>query len=1196
MPSNVWLLLIGLSHLVVAQNAQNNVNQPGAAPAQQAAAPGQQVPPESSKLVYQSDCQVDIQNHCKHVIGQLPPGQVLSDMAALECLQDAGVSDKNQLTQGCSQKVWEYKIMLTQDQRFIDAIKQFCEAEMKTHPKLAECTKDTRSGYAISCIMDVGNSVPRDSRCFQFLVRAERLAFSDFRLVAPFVEHCGETVAQLECGTLTKVSAHQGARYPHSQGQTLECLIDKMVNIPKDQAKANIVKNLSKECRQQVMRLAELQSEDFHMDRPLYFACREDRERFCSEIQAGDGRIFECLMKFKDDKMMEPQCSKMLSERAGLMGQNFHLAQPLLKECSNELKAHHCLPQVGFERSINFHLSWVLLCLENGRHRYEQQQHERQEAAKENRKIEQTAELMPFSPGCTHEMITHRQMMVQEFRMSPELVMNCAQEIDRFCSPTGDLETGGQTIHCLLEHAESRDANKQLGAQCMNSLQGLMKVADIGSNYKVDSVLYQSCRPLIEGKCKMDLESESKTLTCLMDHIDSDDMPPQCEQRLVEVQYFMARDWSLDPQLYDACHKEAVERCHAPNDWHKSDQNNPQAVVDPGPQVLACLYRSAYDEQKPLSHDCQLNVHRVLRERASRVNLISDVEENCRDALSEFCSHNVKPQEEMKCLQEEFEKPPFKEHYPHCYDELVKFTEMESKDTKLNRLLTRACRPVIDTYCTEMRDQEIDHGDVMTCLANHKDAQEMTPKCKSYVHHFELISMRDYHFSYRFTQSCQADINLHCNQFGNDKAAIIRCLSNIVFEHRVLGTQTDLDKECKKQLREAFRAQEKVNFDDKDHMKDADPQLMKHCESDLHRLQCAKLDTFEQIVECLREKFDQLSPPCKALVFARQEVEAADNSLDVELSKKCKFDINRHCPNQEGDRVLDCLSNTKIVRLLQRGCQEIVHERMLERVQDDRLNPSLLEACHDEASKYCPDEFRKINDASQKRESLGPIIATCLRAKFVEFKGQVHLGPKCKDEVTNLILEGEFDPSLDPPFYKACKSTISIHCSNIIITKSGNFDTVMECLKNDFYSNNIADRNCARELARRTRESLVDIHLDPSLHEACSVDINRLCRDVPAGQSRIITCLLEAMSFSNTKMSQTCRVKLEERQKLWNIAHDEYKMEIPETWADLVEVVSTHPHRWSILTYIGMLLVVILFIGCCCGRITKRAHSELKNR
>lgn len=65
---------------------------------------------------------------------------------------------------------------------------------------------------------------------------------------------------------------------PHSQGSVLECLIDKLVNVPKDPQKAAVVQGISKECRHQVMRIAELQSDDFHLDRPLYFACREDRE------------------------------------------------------------------------------------------------------------------------------------------------------------------------------------------------------------------------------------------------------------------------------------------------------------------------------------------------------------------------------------------------------------------------------------------------------------------------------------------------------------------------------------------------------------------------------------------------------------------------------------------------------------------------------------------------------------------------------------------------------------------------------------------------------------------------------------------------------------------------------------------------------------------------------------------------------
>lgn len=49
----------------------------------------------------------------------------------------------------------------------------------------------------------------------------------------------------------------------------------------------------------------------------------------------------------------------------------------------------------------------------------------------------------------------------------------------------------------------------------------------------------------------------------------------------------------------------------------------------------------------------------------------------------------------------------------------------------------------------------------------------------------------------------------------------------------------------------------------------------------------------------------------------------------------------------------------------------------------------------------CPEEYRRLNDPAQKREAVGPIIAMCLRARFIQFSGQVHLSPRCKDEVSS---------------------------------------------------------------------------------------------------------------------------------------------------------------------------------------------------
>ena len=82
----------------------------------------------------------------------------------------------------------------------------------------------------------------------------------------------------------------------HTQGKTIECLSTK-------------IKQLSGECKHEIMRVAELQSEDFHEDRPLYYACREDRERFCQRTKAGNGRIYRCLYRHKFERDMSTAVS-----------------------------------------------------------------------------------------------------------------------------------------------------------------------------------------------------------------------------------------------------------------------------------------------------------------------------------------------------------------------------------------------------------------------------------------------------------------------------------------------------------------------------------------------------------------------------------------------------------------------------------------------------------------------------------------------------------------------------------------------------------------------------------------------------------------------------------------------------------------------------------------------------------------------
>lgn len=67
----------------------------------------------------------------------------------------------------------------------------------------------------------------------------------------------------------------------HSQGEVIACLEKGLVREAEEQAGTHPIKE---ECKKAIMRVAELSSDDFHLDRYLYFSCRDDRERFCENV------------------------------------------------------------------------------------------------------------------------------------------------------------------------------------------------------------------------------------------------------------------------------------------------------------------------------------------------------------------------------------------------------------------------------------------------------------------------------------------------------------------------------------------------------------------------------------------------------------------------------------------------------------------------------------------------------------------------------------------------------------------------------------------------------------------------------------------------------------------------------------------------------------------------------------------------
>lgn len=67
---------------------------------------------------------------------------------------------------------------------------------------------------------------------------------------------------------------------------------------------------LTQSCRKEIFRLAEMQSSDYHLDRALYYACRDDRERLCPKVPSGNGQVYRCLYDHKFDSTMSSAVSE----------------------------------------------------------------------------------------------------------------------------------------------------------------------------------------------------------------------------------------------------------------------------------------------------------------------------------------------------------------------------------------------------------------------------------------------------------------------------------------------------------------------------------------------------------------------------------------------------------------------------------------------------------------------------------------------------------------------------------------------------------------------------------------------------------------------------------------------------------------------------------------------------------------------
>ncbi|XP_017001881.2 Golgi apparatus protein 1 isoform X1 [Drosophila takahashii] len=1075
-------------------------------------------------IVDLAECQ-DLKKLCTH-------HKSTDNLSMLECALTFSSSQLEELPEGCQHALWLQQRQL-QLPAWLESsfLPSYCPAERS---KLESCLNAV---HLWSCLEQQRLKLPQNSACHQHLRRAYESLGQDYSAVDEFYTACGTLVEEHKCGRLN--IDHLPSVL--SQLGTVQCL------------QASEAKSSLEPICQAAINSIELQRGMLE----LFRVCQEDLSSLCSQEKSGTAGGFKCLVRHKNHPSMSAQCASQITLRDQQMGRDYRVSHGLAKACKDDIKLYHCRRGVSEDKHVR--LAQILLCLES--------------VSKNGTKL---------APACLTELTEHRRMLMTDYQLSPELLNDCADDIPKFCPDehkaqlvNGMTSTGGEIIHCLLEHVKARRQQRRVTAQCQRGLETLIKASDAGEDWRVDPVLRRACKPVVDVACKDVQGGDARVMSCLVEHIGTPVMLPECEQALLIIEYFVARDFKLDPQLYKHCRDDAVKYCRAKRQW--DDAQNIQMDPERGPMILPCLHRMAFseDEHQTLRKDCFKEVKRVMRQRAISMDLIPEVEDYCLNDLSAFCSDCTEKGSEMECLQKNMDQLQ-----PECKSVVVKYTEEEAAHVELNPVIMNVCGEAMQQHCSAILKSGKDNGDMMDCLIAHKNDADLRKdlRCRAAIEHFQIISLKSFHFTTKFKEACRPYVQRFCSSSAT-KNEVVACLSEVMRNDTIKAQRHQIPKECRHQVKaQLYQQRESIQLD---------PKLANACKRELE-LFCEEEkgpgQVNEKALECLIRKTPSLGKPCHHAIFMVKKSELGDSGTDYTLLTTCKEMIYKFCPSTDSDKLLDCLKTYKDDNQFDQRCHLVVVNRMIEQNTDFRFNPSLQSACGKNIDRYCSN----IVASALPNEELNGKVIHCLKDKF----RQSALDEPCAQEMIKILQEQALNYKLNPLLQVFCKSEIQELCkANVDSDEHGQ---LAECLKTAFIQKQIINRQCQMEVATLIAEAKADIHVDPILETACTVDLLRYCSKVSAGNGRKLSCLRTLLKDTPNSLEADCREKLQRRIEMFRNADDTLALP-PEDVQQLVQQVVASPARKFFLVILMSATGLVFLTGIFLGRATKRAMG-LKNK
>lgn len=93
-------------------------------------------------------------------------------------------------------------------------------------------------------------------------------------------------------------------------------------------------------------------------------------------------------------------------------------------------------------------------------------------------------------------MLDYRRMLMEDFSLSPEIILSCRGEIEHHCS---GLHRKGRTLHCLMKVVRGEKGN--VGLNCQQAVRGFSITSLLGCSVDLSVSVFPGNGDSSGGSC-----------------------------------------------------------------------------------------------------------------------------------------------------------------------------------------------------------------------------------------------------------------------------------------------------------------------------------------------------------------------------------------------------------------------------------------------------------------------------------------------------------------------------------------------------------------------------------------------------------------------------------------------------------------------------------------------------------------------